>query len=227
MRFLAEFITRSKRSRGPSLHPCYASSPELPHRGQELLQGGALGDHLARSGLEEPWLNLSVLEVGHHQDWDGGVGLVQHPNQLLGSLVWQRYVHDGGVYATLSHLLAALGHRAALGNHREVRFSVQHVGGGLAEGAMILNEQYEHDPHAFFLRAFLLCLSSLAVVSSQSSKIDLSQVGAGKHMPRPHNTLLPFSVLVINPVAGCTTGSPGPLECPTSTGPGSRPLPCA
>src|SRR5215203_467536 len=86
-------------------------------------------------------LDGRVLNVGYHQHRDGGVGLVQVPDHLRGSLVGEGYVHYGGVYAALGHPLASLDHRAALGHHLEVGLLVYHVGGGLAERAVILHKQ--------------------------------------------------------------------------------------
>src|SRR3712207_8342630 len=50
---------------------------------------------------------------------------VQRPHQLLGALVGQGYVHDGGVYSAFGHPLAALGYRGGLGDHFQDRKSTR------------------------------------------------------------------------------------------------------
>src|SRR5829696_1393306 len=125
-------------------------APQSPDRSEDLREGDALVEHLVGPSLQEPLVDLVVLDGGHYQHWEGGVGLVQVADHRLGALVGEGYVHDGGVYAPLGHPFASLGHRAGLGDYLQVVLLVHKVGGGLPKRRVILHEQNECDacaPH--------------------------------------------------------------------------------
>src|SRR5215216_214644 len=114
-------------------------------------------------------MDPGILKGGHHQHRDGGVGLVQIPDHLRGSFVGEGYVNYGGVYATLGHPPAPLGHRAALSDHLEVGLLIHHVGGGLAERAVILHKQDERH----LLAPVLLALALSSVRTHEASRAHL------------------------------------------------------
>src|SRR4028119_658929 len=116
---------------------------EPPHGGEDLTEGDLLGEHLDGACTKHLLVNRGVLQSGHHQHWDRGVGIVQIPDHLWCAFVGEGYVHYGCVYAPLGHPAAPLGHGAALGHHVEVWLLVYQIGGSLAEGAVILHEQDE------------------------------------------------------------------------------------
>src|SRR5215213_4012091 len=114
---------------------------EPPYSGEYLPEGDLLRKHLGGASPKHLLVDRGILQGRHHQHWDGGVGLVQIPDHLRSALVGERYVHYGGVYATLCHPPAPFGHRAALGNYLKVRLLIHQVGGGLAERVVILHKQ--------------------------------------------------------------------------------------
>src|SRR5215203_4018719 len=109
--------------------------------GEDVPEGDVLVKHLVCARPKDLLVNRGILQGGHHQHRDGGISLVQIPDHLRGSLVGEGYVHYCGVYAALCHPPAPLGHRGALSNYRKVRLLVDHVGGGLAERAVMLHKQ--------------------------------------------------------------------------------------
>src|SRR5829696_7054989 len=61
---------------------------------------------------------------------------------------------------------------------------------------------------------------------ASSPQRNVCRVGIGKCIPTSQKPSSPY-LSGISVVAGCTIGFPGPLECPSSMGPGSWPLPCS
>src|SRR5829696_9000240 len=129
---------------------------EPPDGGEDVLEGDLLGEHLGGTSPKHLLVGSGILQGGHHQHRDGGVGLLQMPDHLRGALVGEGYVHYGGIYAALGHPPAPLGHRAALSNYLKVRLLVHHVGGGLTERAVILHKQDERHLLAPVLLALAL-----------------------------------------------------------------------
>src|SRR5215208_559449 len=124
-------------------YPPLPLAPESPYGGEDLPEGDVLGEHLGGSRPYHLLVDRGVLQCGHHQNRDGWVGPMEILDHLRSSLVGEGYVHYGGVYATLGHPLASLDHGAGLGRHLEVGLLIHHVGGGLAEGAVVLDENHE------------------------------------------------------------------------------------
>src|ERR687894_2842923 len=152
--------------------------PEPPYSGEDLLEGDLLGEHLGRTRFEEPLVDVPLLHVGHHQNRHGGVGSMQVADHILRAWVGEGYVHHGGVYAALGHLLAPFGHRTALGHHLEVRLLVYEVGGGLAEGGVVLHEQDEC--HLLLAPFFRLSLFSVAYVPTRHPELTYGGVNASE-----------------------------------------------
>jgi hypothetical protein len=92
---------------------------------------------------------------------------VKIPDHLWSALIGEGYVHYGGVYATLCHPPAPLGHRAALGNYLKIRLLVYQVGGGLAERVVILHKQDER----YLLASVLLALTLVVLCAQTRSEI--------------------------------------------------------
>ena len=98
--------------------------------------------------------------------------------------------------------------------------------GGVASAAPTTSARRTVTPTAISKAVrFIIYLSSCSKVSA-ASKVGVSARRRKTHIPSTQ-LLSPPSSWGIDAVAGCTTGSPGPLECPTSIGRGSKPLPCA
>ncbi len=68
---------------------------------------------------------------------------MQIPDHLRGAIVGEGYVHYGGVYAPLGHPLARFPNAPGLGDDLEVGLLIHQVGGGLAEGCVVLDEEDE------------------------------------------------------------------------------------
>src|SRR5919107_903607 len=113
---------------------------------------------------------------------------MQVADHVLRAFVGEGYVHHGGVYATLGHLLASFGHRSTLSHHLKVRLLVHEVGGGLAEGGVVLHEQ---DECHLFLAPFSRLSLSVTYVPTNRPKVTYVAVNAPELRRTPVATMTP------------------------------------
>src|SRR5215211_6697237 len=116
------------------------SSPQYePYRGEDLLYGGILGNHLVCSHRPHPVVEIGALGYSQHQHRHVGDDLTQIPDHVRADAVGYQEVDQCEVdlWCLLRCLGAGLAQRLGLGDHLQVRLPIQEVSESLAKPSVI------------------------------------------------------------------------------------------